>query len=248
MGAELIGDPTVEADAEMISMVIRALLSTGLKRFQVAIGDAEYFKGLCEEAGLDEDTELELRSFISGKNYFGAQELLAQRRVAEPYQTRLLKVADLFGDMGSLSQAAAMAGNARSLGAIKRLEKLSSLLKQYGVEEYASFDLGMLSKYRYYTGMIFKAYTYGVGEAVVKGGRYDRLLQQFGKDAPAVGFVIVVDIIMEALSRQKVQLPIQEEIKELTYHEKDFADKLAQARRLRSQGIPVVLLPQEDAK
>ena len=58
----------------------------------------------------------------------------------------------------------------------------------------------------------------------------------------------VVDIIMEALSRQKVQLPIQEEIKELTYHEKDFADKLAQARRLRSQGIPVVLLPQEDAK
>ncbi len=248
LGAELIGDPTVEADAEMISMVIRALLSTGLKRFQVAIGDAEYFKGLCEEAGLDEDTELELRSFISGKNYFGAQELLAQRRVAEPYQTRLLKVADLFGDMGSLSQAASMAGNARSLGAIKRLEKLSSLLKQYGVEEYASFDLGMLSKYRYYTGMIFKAYTYGVGEAVVKGGRYDRLLQQFGKDAPAVGFVIVVDIIMEALSRQKVQLPIQEEIKELTYHEKDFADKLAQAQRLRSQGIPVVLLPQEDAK
>ena len=248
LGAELIGDPTVEADAEMISMVIRALLRTGLKRFQVAIGDAEYFKGLCEEAGLDEDTELELRSFISGKNYFGAQELLAQRRVAEPYQTRLLKVADLFGDMGSLSQAAAMAGNARSLGAIKRLEKLSSLLKQYGVEEYASFDLGMLSKYRYYTGMIFKAYTYGVGEAVVKGGRYDRLLQQFGKDAPAVGFVIVVDIIMEALSRQKVQLPIQEEIKELTYHEKDFADKLAQAQRLRSQGIPVVLLPQEDAK
>ncbi len=102
----------------------------------------------------------------------------------------------MFGNMGSLSQAGAMAENARSLAAIRRLEKLYSLLQLYGVESYVSFDLGMLSKYQYYTGMVFKAYTYGVGEAVVKGGRYDRLLLQFGKDAPAVGFVIVVDTII----------------------------------------------------
>ncbi|MCI9337581.1 MAG: ATP phosphoribosyltransferase regulatory subunit [Lachnospiraceae bacterium] len=248
LGAELIGDPSVEADAEMICMVVRTLQSTGLKRFQVAIGDAEYFKGLCEEAGLDEETELELRSFISGKNYFGAQELLAERRVEEPYQSRLLKVADMFGDMGSLRQAASMAENARSLESVKRLEKLSALLKLYGVEEYVSFDLGMLSKYRYYTGMIFKAYTYGVGEAVVKGGRYDRLLQQFGKDAPAVGFVIVVDSIMEALSRQRVQLPVHREIREIICKREDYAQSLAQAQELRSQGIPVVLLLQEDTE
>lgn len=57
MGAELIGDPSVEADAEVISMVIEALKSTGLTRFQVTIGEVDYFRGLCEEAGLDEDTE-----------------------------------------------------------------------------------------------------------------------------------------------------------------------------------------------
>lgn len=243
LGAELIGDLSVEADAEMICMVVQALLSTGLKRFQVAIGDVEYFKGLCEEAGLDEETELDLRSFISGKNYFGAQELLADRKVAEPYQSRLLKVADMFGDMGSLSGAESMAENSRSLEAISRLKKLYSLLQLYGVEDYVSFDLGMLSKYRYYTGMIFKAYTYGVGEAVVKGGRYDRLLLQFGKDAPAVGFVIVVDSIMEALSRQKVQIPPAQGIRKLIYGAEDFAQKLAEAQRLRSQGTAVVLLP-----
>ena len=76
MGAELIGDPSVEADAEVISMVIEALKSAGLTRFQVTIGEVDYFRGLCEEAGLDEDTEKELRSCISGKNFFAAQELL----------------------------------------------------------------------------------------------------------------------------------------------------------------------------
>ncbi len=243
LGAELIGDPSVEADAEIICMVIQSLLNAGLKRFQVAIGDVEYFKGLCEEAGLDEDTELELRSFISGKNYFGAQELLTERKVNEPYQGRLLKVADMFGDMCSLADAGAMVGNERSLAAIRRLEKLYALLRLYGVESYVSFDLGMLSKYRYYTGMIFKAYTYGVGEAVVKGGRYDRLLRQFGKDAPAVGFVIVVDSILEALSGQQVRLPESEEAARIYYSQEDFAEKLAQAQELRRQGICAALLP-----
>ena len=243
MGAELIGDPSVEADAEIISLVIQSLLNTGLKRFQVAIGDVEYFKGLCEEAGLDEETELDLRAFISGKNYFGAQDLLTERKVAEPYQSRLLKVADMFGGMDSLAGARAMADNARSLGAIDRLEKLHSLLRQYGVEAYVSFDLGMLSKYRYYTGMIFKAYTYGVGDAVVKGGRYDRLLEQFGKYAPAVGFVMVVDSILEALSRQGVAMPDAGEIRRISYSREDFPEKLAEAQRLRSQGIAAALVP-----
>ncbi|MCI9141504.1 MAG: ATP phosphoribosyltransferase regulatory subunit [Lachnospiraceae bacterium] len=245
MGAELINDPSVEADAEIISLVVHALLNTGLKRFQVAIGNAEYFRGLCEEAGLDEETELELRALISGKNYFAAQELLQERNVVEPYRSRLLKVADLFGDMSSLSDTHITACNPRSLSAIRRLEELYSLLKLYGVAQYVSFDLGMLSKYRYYTGMIFKAYTYGVGEAIVKGGRYDRLLQQFGKDAPAVGFVMVVDSILEALSGQKINVEIPEPIRKITCRRENYAEKLAEVQKLRSRGIPVALISEE---
>ena len=51
----------------------------------------------------------------------------------------------------------------------------------------------MLSKIQYYTGIIFQAYTYGIGEPVVKGGRYNELLKHFGKPAASIGFVIVVD-------------------------------------------------------
>ncbi len=80
--------------------------------------------------------------------------------------------------------------NERSLQAVERLEELYEVLCQYGVEKYVSFDLGLLSKYNYYTGIVFKAYTYGVGDAVAKGGRYDSLLDYFGKEAAAVGFVL----------------------------------------------------------
>jgi len=245
LGAELVNEPSVEADAEILSLVIRALLNTGLKRFQIAIGDVEYFKGLCEEAGLDEETELDLRVLISGKNYFAAQELLQERNVEEPYRSRLLKVADLFGDLGSLSGAGAMACNPRSLSAIRRLEELYSLLKLYGTADYVSFDLGMLSKYRYYTGMIFKAYTYGVGEAIVKGGRYDKLLQQFGKPAPAVGFVMVVDSILEALSGQNIEIAVTEPPRKLYYRPGDYREKLAEAQALRGRGISAALIPAE---
>ncbi len=247
MGAELINDGSVEADAEVISLVVRALRSIGLERFQVSIGQVEYFKGLCEEAGLDEETELELRACISGKNYFAAQELLQERNVAEPYHSRLLKIADMFGDMCSLPEAKAMVNNTRSVTAIERLEKLYEVLKAYQTADYVSFDLGMLSKYRYYTGVIFKAYTYGVGDAIVKGGRYDRLLHQFGKESPAVGFCMQIDSILEALSRQRVELPLPEPALKLYYSPENFSERLQEAQRLRASGKAVALIPEEGA-
>lgn len=246
MGAELVGDLSVEADAEMISLVVKALLNTGLSRFQVSIGQVEYFKGLCEEAGLDEETELDLRAFISGKNYFAAQELLEERGVKDPYRSRLLKVADMFGDMCSLQEAGEMVENRRSQEAIRRLEKLYEVLKLYGVAEYVSFDLGMLNKYNYYTGVIFRAYTYGVGDAIVKGGRYDNLLKQFGKNAPAVGFAVVVDSILEALAHQRIEVNLPREVQNVFYHSVNYRERLEEAKKLREQGISVALLPEPD--
>lgn len=248
MGAELINDGSVEADAEVISLVIQCLLNTGLTRFQISIGEVEYFKGLCGEAGLDEDTELDLRACISGKNYFAAQELLEERQVAEPYRSSLLKVAELFGDMGSLSQAEKLVNNPRSLEALARLKKLYEVLKLYGVEEYVSFDLGMLSKYKYYTGVIFKAYTYGVGEAVVKGGRYDNLLLQFGKEAPAIGFCMIVDNILEALSRQKVSVEIPASVHTVTFRQDNYMQKLSEVKELRSRGIAAALVQEREER
>ncbi|MGN0365135.1 MAG: ATP phosphoribosyltransferase regulatory subunit [Suilimivivens sp.] len=244
MGAELINDGSVEADAELIAMVVEALLATGLRDFQVSIGEVEYFKGICAQAGLDEQTENELREFISGKNIFGAEELLAGKGVADTYCNMLLKVTDYFGSVEVLKEAGGLVCNTRSLNAIERLQKLYQVLCRYGVEKYVSFDLGMLSKYNYYTGVIFKVYTYGVGEPIAKGGRYDHLLGYFGKEAPAIGFVVVVDDLMSALERQKIDFDGIDEIICLKYNAENYESRLLEAKGLRKNGKKVALIPE----
>lgn len=245
MGAELIGDDSVEADAEMISMVIEALLATGLKDFQISLGNVEYFKGICEEAGLDEETELALREYISGKNYFGAEELLLDREVDDAYRKVLLKLSDLFGSTDTLETAAKLVHNSRSAHAVERLGRLYEVLCLYGVEKYVSFDLGMLSKYNYYTGVIYKAYTYGVGDALVKGGRYDNLLNCFGKDAPAIGFMVVIDDLMAALERQNIPVETPDAAQTIEYTSEDYKEALAKTKELRNNGIRAVLCPKK---
>ncbi len=244
MGAELINDDSVEADAEMLSLVIESLKNTGLKDFQLCIGHNDFFKGLCEEAGLDLKTEEILREYISGKNFFAAENLIKSEAIDEVYEDALLKVADMFGDIDSLKEFKNTIHNDKSKYAIERLERIYEVLKLYGVEKYVSFDLGMLSQYHYYTGIIFKAYTYGIGDAIVKGGRYDQLLKHFGKNAPAIGFVIVIDDMQEALTRQKVALPLKEHKMVITYTADDYAEKLAECILFRKQGISVELIPE----
>lgn len=245
IGAELIGDASVEADAEMINLVIEALINTGLSHFQLSIGQVEYFKGLCQEAGLSEDTELCLRECISTKNYYAAEDLLAAKGVSEACRKLLLTTTDMFGSIDALKEAKKAVHNERSLKAIAHLETLYEVLALYGTESYVSFDLGMLSKYQYYTGIIFKAYTYGIGDAIAKGGRYDSLLQHFGKNAPAIGFVAVVDDILEALSRQKVNIPLSVPTQVLPYTKEDYAQMLKKAQALRKEGVAVALIRKE---
>ena len=244
MGAELINDNSVQADGEMIAMVVEALQKSGLKKFQISIGQVEYFKGLCAKAGLDEETELELREYISGKNIFGAEALLAEKQIHPSDSERLLKITDCYGSVEVLAFAKEAADNERSVQAIERLEKLYHVLCEYGVEKYVSFDLGMLSKYNYYTGVIFKAFTYGVGDAIVKGGRYDKLLAYFGKEAPAIGFMVVIDDLLLALEHQSAAPCAGEDIQIITYAEGDYENKLSKAKELRQSGVKVVLLPE----
>ncbi len=247
MGAELIGDASPAADAEMIAMLVEALLNAGLTEFQVSVGQVDFFKGLCEQAGLDMETELELRSFISSRNEFGAQELLEHQPIDAQVREALLRVSSLFGSYEILDSALACAGNERSKNAIERLKEIYGLLQAYGVEKYVSFDLAMVSKYHYYTGVIFSAYTYQTGSAIAKGGRYDRLLEKFGKPSPATGFVVIIDDLVAALTRQK-RCPVLENKNILLVYNGELSLAIAAAKKYREQGYDAVLLKQEQEK
>lgn len=245
MGAELIGDDSVYADAEMIMMVIDTLRASGLTKFQVSIGEVEYFKGICRHAGLDSETELALRDYISEKNFFAAEELMLEKGISERDREAILQVREFNQVEETLTRARELAPNEMSRSAIARLEELYELLKKYGVEQYVSFDLGMLSKFHYYTGVIFKAYTYGVGDAIVTGGRYDTLLGRFGKDAAAIGFMVLIDDLLEALYRQDLKIEVKENRQVLYYNKDNYDSKLREAVSLRKQGIFVSLISDE---
>ena len=96
--------------------------------------------------------------------------------------------------------------------------------------------------YGYYTGIIFRGYTFGTGDAIVKGGRYDHLLSQFGKNAPAIGFGIVVDSLMVALSRQKIEVPVKANNTMVLYQPevRKFAVELAEVLRKDGEKVEMI--------
>ena len=241
MGVERIGDDSAEADAELLAMTVECLLKAGLKEFQVSVGQVDYFKSLLQDASLDIEEEENLRSLISQKNYFGVEDLVRSQNIPESLEKAFLELPHLFGSSEVLQKARSLTDNICAIKAVERLEEIYEILKIYGYEKYVSFDFGMLSKFQYYTGIIFQAYTYGTGEPVVKGGRYNNLLKHFGKPAASIGFGITVDNLLMALSRQKISLPEKKSPVILTYTEANRREAILEAQKLRSEGTAVAL-------
>ena len=241
MGVERIGDDSAEADAELLAMTVECLLKAGLKEFQVSVGQVDYFKSLLQDANLDIEEEENLRSLISQKNYFGVEDLVHSQNIPESLEKAFLELPHLFGSSEVLQKARSLTDNICAIKAVERLEEIYEILKIYGYEKYVSFDFGMLSKFQYYTGIIFQAYTYGTGEPVVKGGRYNNLLKHFGKPAASIGFGITVDNLLMALSRQKISLPEKKAPVILTYTEANRREAILEAQKLRNEGTAVAL-------
>ncbi len=242
MGAEMFNDTTSDADAEMIAMLIESLLAGGLKEFQVEIGLVDYFNGLMEEAKLDKEQQEQLRLLIEQKNYFGVEELLKEQELDAGVRDAILLIPKMFGGAEQIAKARKLTKNLLALQALNRLEKLYAILSVYGYEKYVTFDLGMLGRFEYYTGIIFKAYTYGTGTPIAAGGRYDRLLAQFGKDAPAIGFGLYLDELMTALNRQKITVETDYMQTALLFDRKQRGTAILLAESLRRTGTEICLM------
>ncbi len=245
-GAELIGDDSGDADAELIALSVNCLLAAGLKDFQVDVGQVEFFNGLVEEAGLEPETEARLRELIEEKNFFGVEELVDGQALDGRISEVFRRLPELFGSADLLRTAAELAVNARMEAAVERLRELWQILKLYGLSDHVSFDLGMLGKYQYYTGIIFRGVTFGMGEPILSGGRYDGLMRQFGKEAPAVGFSLSVDGLLSALSRQHIPVAVPEPAVLLVYEGERRDAAVSLAVRWRREGRRLQLVPKKD--
>lgn len=249
LGAELIGDSSADADAEIISMVIECLKTAGLKDFQLSIGHADFFRGLMEAAGLLEEQEDELRNLISNKNFFGVEEFVGTLNLSLELKQLFGMLGNLYTGSDELQEAKKYAGSyPRILAAIEYLEELHKILEVYDIKRYVSFELGIISNYAYYTGIIFAGYTFGSGEAIVKGGRYDDLLTYFGKDSASIGFAFVIDQLMAALSRQEIDIFLEHETEWIVYPQERRNAAITLANEKRKSGGCVELLVLDAAK
>lgn len=104
-GAELIGDDSEDADAEMIAMVIDSLRQAGLQEFQVELGQVAFYRSLLKEAGLEEEVEEELNQYIENKNYFAVEGLLKNQSMDEGLKMAFLKLPELFGSLEQMQEA-----------------------------------------------------------------------------------------------------------------------------------------------
>lgn len=241
IGGELIGDDSVDADAEVITLAVQMLLASGLEEFQISLGHCGFFDALVREAGLDEQSTSELKELISNKNTFGAEKLLSKQNLSDSLKKCFAALPGLFGGVEVLDRAEELTDHADALLAVKRLREIWDTLKLYGVEKYISFDLGLRSRYMYYTGILFRGYTYGTGAPILKGGRYDGLTGHFGKESPAVGFVTVIDQLLSALSRQNIHPEIPGVHCVIIYESEKQAEAILRASELRAQGVNVEL-------
>lgn len=204
-GVELVGLTGVTADAEVLSLAIEALKRSGLESFQIEIGHADIFHAIVLDSDLTEDQTRKIQEFIDKKDLMAVEKLLQDENVYVKNHKLLVQLGTLYGDIDVLQKARKLSVDCTCDEAISHIEKVVQLLIERGYGQYISIDLGLVHQLNYYTGIIFKGITYGVGYPVVNGGRYDHLLKKYGQDDPSVGFAININELLEAIHNQKIE-------------------------------------------
>jgi ATP phosphoribosyltransferase regulatory subunit len=237
-GVELVGDDSADADAEVVSLAIASLKGAGVSRFKIALGHVGFLNGLFQETLAErEDAQTALKECLLKRDHVGYRELLSKLELPESLRTELEGVLRLRGGQEVCDQALILTRNAEAQSSIKHLCDIWEVLKCYGVSEHVLIDLTNIGDFSYYTGMTFEGYAADLGFPVCSGGRYDNLLQQFGRPAPATGFALRTNRIMEVVSRD-VKDESQRTL--IIYVPSQREDALHHAQILRAKGAAAV--------
>ncbi|BDG37441.1 ATP phosphoribosyltransferase regulatory subunit [Saccharococcus caldoxylosilyticus] len=237
IGIECIGDGTIAADAEVISLMIAMLKRAGLQHFTVTIGHIGYVNALFLEILGNEERASVLRRFLYEKNYVGYREHVQSLPLSSIDQKRLLQLLSLRGSGMMLEEAKEVIHCEEGKRAAEELAALLRALDMYRVADVVKFDLTLVSHMSYYTGILFEVYAEQVGFPIGNGGRYDDLLEKFARKAPATGFGIRVDRLIEALGESEAEPNIEC----IVFSQERFAEAIELADAKRREGKRVVL-------
>lgn len=200
-GVEIIGGDVMRSDMEALSVAAEVMGSLGVDEYRFEIGDSGFFTLLSSKLGMKEQELDDLREYALSKNYPALDSMLAQYP-GNIYAAALSKLTRLFGGREVFPEAEKILPE-EAMPVLKRLEEVYDNLCALGMGGEVTVDLGFVSKTEdYYTGIVFKGYIEGYGMPVLTGGRYDKLIADFGVDTPATGFAVNENAVANALLKR----------------------------------------------
>ena len=201
-GAELFGASDVEADAEVVALMVDTLQCAGIGAPVIELGHVGIFRSLAAAGKLDRALEQAVFGALQRKAKPDLEELLGGAKVRKPIVAAILALPDLLGDVGVLARArGSFTGLPAAVNAaLDELQTLADAFAQRCEQVTLRFDLCELTGYGYHTGPVFAAYSENFGRAVARGGRYDGVGVSFGRARPATGF----DVDLKRLPRPSV--------------------------------------------
>lgn len=247
-GVELIGSSSTCADAEVISLAVECLKSSGLKDFELCLGQAEFASGIMEQNSLNAETKDFLKSKIETHDVVAYENKIDELSLSKSAVESLKQIPYLHGGKEILDKAYSIALNERSRRALDNLSEIYRLLEVYEVTDKVVFDLGLIRNFSYYTGMLFEAYAPKLGYSLAGGGRYDNMLKDFGLACPATGFAIGIERILTAIELQNVSKNNLTRDVYVGYDAKKINDAINIAKQLRNEGkvVELALTPQTE--
>jgi ATP phosphoribosyltransferase regulatory subunit len=238
-GIELVGLPNPEGDAETIAIAVECLGALGLERFQLDVGQADFFRGILDDLGADAATSRDLRAVLGRKDVSALERLVDALGAPAAVSDLLLALPGLYGRGDVLERAERLVKNPRSEAALANLVEVHRLLRLYGLADAVLLDLGEVRGFDYYSGVHFEGYVSGLGAPLVNGGRYDHMTGRFGYECPATGFACEIGRALLAMESQGVAPSAPGP----TFFIIDFTPEkgraLALARRFRDLGAEV---------
>lgn len=236
-GIELIGSSSEMADLEVISTAIEVLSSCPDGEFSLEIGDIRFFRELVGRLDASYEQKETIRDYIEAKNYPALNDMLDS--IGKNDITKALKkLPGLFGGEEVFDKASRLFSDEKVDRILRSLKGLYSKVSGIIGEGNLTVDLGMVNRTDYYTGVIIKGYLDGYGEEVLSGGRYDKLISEFGYDVPAAGFAVNVDAVTQVELKHRPVKTAPVDI--IIFAEKGFETKaFEKASELRNEGKKV---------
>ena len=233
-GIELLGASGAKSDAEVLAIAIKSALEIGVTDLQVSIGQVKFYKGLMKQLGIDEEGQIKIKNAIANRDSVTIEKL----DISKEDKETLLMLTESGGTYETIEQISPRITDEGAKEALANLKEILDIMGNYGFLKYVSVDLSLIESIDYYTGMVFKGYTYEVGFPIISGGRYDDVACVFGKEIQAVGFSISLTLAITALMRQDKYAPAKGAG---VIVGGDFEAATATAEALRAEGTPVIL-------